>query len=69
MNDKLEKIFSYQPPKAGNLQKFLAVREKAKELAYVLETNCPATLDRTEAINKLRECVMWANASISLDDI
>jgi hypothetical protein len=68
MNRELEKAFSYHAPKAGNLPKFLAVREKAKELAYVLEENCPASHDRTQAIDKLREVVMWANASIATDD-
>lgn len=64
MNEQIEKYFTYQPPIAGNLPKFTKIRDKAKELAYILDENCPASSEKSKSLDKLREVVMWANASI-----
>lgn len=64
MNEHIEKAFTYQPPVAGNLPKFTKIRDKAKELAYILDENCPSSFEKSNALDKLREVVMWANASI-----
>lgn len=64
---KFETIFTFQPTKEGQLEKYQAIRKKAKELAYVIDQNAPRSLDTDTAIRKLREAVMFANAAIALD--
>ena len=65
MNDQIENNFKYHSPKDGQNEKYVALREKAKELAYMISDFCPPVRERSLAITKLEEAVMWANASIA----
>jgi len=65
MNSMIENNFSYHPPKEGQPEKYNSIREKAKELAYLIETTCPNSREKSVAITNLETCVMWANASIA----
>lgn len=62
----LDHVFSYHAPSVDQQAHYTAIREQAKRLANVIETVCPAGADRTDAIRKLREVVMTANAAIAL---
>lgn len=64
-NPKLENAFTYHSPKEGQPAKYQAIREKAKELAYLIDDTVPASREQSLAITKLEECVMWANAGIA----
>jgi hypothetical protein len=63
--EKIENWFTYHAPKDNQPGRYEYIREKAKSLALVLLQNCPESRELTTAINKLRECIMWANASIA----
>lgn len=63
----IEKIFTYQPPTPTTLPKFQAVREAGKYFAKVVAQNVPGGQDRLNAVLKIREAVMLANAGISLE--
>lgn len=65
MNDRIENAFTYHAPKDGKPQKYEAIRNKAKELAYLVEELCPDSREKSLAMTKLEECSMWANASIA----
>ena len=67
-NEAIESIFTFHPPTPEQRDAYVAMREKAKELAYLIDELCPAGPSRTNAINKLRESVMWANASIATNN-
>ena len=58
MNAQIENNFKYHSPKEGQPEKYTQLREKAKELA-------PQSREKSLAITKLEESVMWANASIA----
>jgi hypothetical protein len=62
----IDKLFTYQPPTPDTLPKFLTIREAGKYFAKVLVQNVPGGTDRLNAIIKVREAVMLANAAISL---
>lgn len=64
---KIEQVFTYQPPRGDQPERYVRVRKAAKELALEILACCPACADRTAAIRKLREAVMVANASIALE--
>lgn len=64
MNPIIENNFTYHAPKPGQPELFVAIREKAKELAYLIDRSCPVCRERSTAMTKLEETVMWANASI-----
>lgn len=65
MNPQLENNFKYHAPKDGQPAKYEAIREKAKELAYLIDSECPNSREKSLAMTNLEQAVMWANASIA----
>jgi hypothetical protein len=65
MNPQIENNFKYHSPKEGQTEKYEAIREKAKELAYLIEDVCPNSREKSVALTNLETSVMWANASIA----
>lgn len=65
MNETIENNFKYHAPKEGQPEKYHALREKAKELAYLMEKLCPPGREKALAMTQLEQSVMWANASIA----
>lgn len=68
MHYDLEKNFTYHPPKEGQPEKYQYIRTEAKDLALLLDQLCPASREKSLAMAKLEECVMWANASIARNE-
>lgn len=66
---QIEEWFKYHPPTADQQAKYVALREKARELALLIAEVVPACADRTAAIRKLRESIMTANAAIACGGI
>jgi hypothetical protein len=65
---RLENDYIYHAPKGNQTERYLAIREKAKELAYVLVRNCPISRELSVALTHLDELVMNANASIARNE-
>jgi hypothetical protein len=68
MNPKFENNFKYHSPKEGQPEKYTALREKAKEFAYLIEELCPNSREKAVAITNLETAVFWANASIARNE-
>ena len=66
-NPDIEKRFTYHSPK-GKEQRFQTLRDNAKALAYEIKKQCPDSRERSLALTKLEEVVMWANASIAREE-
>jgi len=65
MNERIENNFMYHAPKEGQPEKYESLREKGKELAYLIEKLCPDSREKSVAITNLEQVIMWANASIA----
>jgi len=65
---ELEDIFTYHPPFGDQGQKYDRLRSKAKELAFMIESNCPDSREKSLALTSLQQTVMWANASIAINE-
>lgn len=65
MNPQIENNFKYHWPKEGQPEKYTEIREKAKELAYLIDQECPNSREKSVALTELETAVMWANASIA----
>ena len=61
----IEKRFTYHKPKENDAYKFVAIREDAKYLANIINSFVPDGREKSLAITKLEEAVMWANAGIA----
>jgi hypothetical protein len=65
--DPLDDLFRYHPPTAEDLPKYAAINQAAKNFAEVLRSNCPTfSQDYRDAVRKIREARMIANAAVAL---
>lgn len=64
----IENNFSYHSPKNGQPIKYETLRNKAKELAYLIDELCPKSREKSLANTKLEEAIMWANASVARNE-
>jgi hypothetical protein len=62
---EMEIRFTYHAPKAGQPAIYLQLREKAKEMALLINEFCPESREKALAFTQLEDTVFWANASIA----
>lgn len=62
----LDNVFSYHAP-TGDVQiaTFQRIRNAGREFAQVLAEEVPPSPERSLAISRVREAVMWGNAGIA----
>ena len=65
MDSQIENNFKYHAPKEGQPQLYTDIRDKAKEFAIMIEEKVPNSREKSLAMTKLEEAVMWANAGIA----
>lgn len=65
---RAQKDFSYHPPKDDQPERYVEIRDTAMAVALGIMQNCPASRERSLALTRLEECVMWANASIARNE-
>jgi hypothetical protein len=61
----LQNRFTYHAPKPGQPEVYQEIRDNAHELARLINDHAPDSREKSLAITKLEEAVMWANASIA----
>jgi hypothetical protein len=66
--EDLEKRFTYHAPKGNQLERYTKMREWGHHVASFIQKNCPDSREKSLAITKLEECIMWANASIARNE-
>jgi len=62
----LNDVFSYHSPQGDQAKQYETIRAAARGFAEVILVECPGCADRSDALRKVREAVMTANASIAL---
>jgi hypothetical protein len=68
LNPAIENNFSYHAPKMGQPEKYEAIRQKAKELAYLIEETVPNSREKSLAMTNLEQVGFWANAGIARNE-
>lgn len=63
--DELATRFTYHAVKGTQSQRYVAIRDKAKELAQLILDSSPDSREQSLALTNLEQCVMWANAGIA----
>ncbi len=61
----IERNFEYHSPKEGQPEQYEEIRDKGKELASLIYVSCLDSREKSLAITKVEEAIMWANASIA----
>lgn len=64
--NRIDELFTYHNPSDIDPNRFTAIREAAKSLAYTINEMGGDESEKRLAIYKLRECVFYAIASIVL---
>lgn len=65
---ELENQYTYHAPKEDQPERYVAIREKAKELARVILESTPESRHQSLAMTKLEEVVMRANQAIAVNE-
>lgn len=63
--EDLESRFTYHAPREGQPEMYQIIRFNARELASRIDELCPDGREKSLAVTKLEEAVMWANAAIA----
>lgn len=67
-DEVLENNFTYHASKPGQQERYVAIRDKAKELAYMIKDTTPASREQSVALTQLETAVFWANAAIARNE-
>jgi hypothetical protein len=63
--EQIDRAFSYHPPRSqGVIDDMTALRYGAKALAEAIDERAPDSREKSVALTKIEEAVMWANAAI-----
>ena len=65
---ELDNQFTYHSPKGDQPERYILIREKAKELARVILESTPSSRHQSLAMTKLEEVVMRANQAIAVNE-
>ena len=65
---ELLKRFTYHPPKGTQADRYQLIRDRALSFALIIDNECPSSREKSLAMTKLEEAVMWANASIARNE-
>jgi len=66
--ERLERDFTYHPPKGTQSARYEEIRAKSKELAEMILLDCPPSRERSLALTSLDDVVMRANAAIARNE-
>lgn len=66
--DQIENTFTYHAPKADQPERYISLRDKAKELALLIQDSCPESREKSLALTNVQQAIMWANASIAINE-
>ena len=67
-NEQIENTFTYHKPFGSQPERYEDIRNEAKRLAKTIQEACPESREKSLALTNLQQAVMWANASIAINE-
>ena len=64
----IEKNFTYHAPSPDQANRYETIRLFCKRAAEIIDSRCPESREKSLAMTKLEEAVMWANAAIARNE-
>lgn len=64
----IDRVFQYHPPTGTQPTRYTEIRVMARHFAHLIEQSCPESREKSTALTNLQQCVMWANASIAINE-
>lgn len=68
-DNQIENIFTYHRPFGDQPARYELLRSVAKQLAGIINQSCPESREKSLAITSLQQAIMWANASIAINEM
>lgn len=68
MKIQIDNNYTYHAPSIEQRDKYQRLRERARDLAYLIDELCPSSREKSLAQTNLEQVVMWANASIARNE-
>lgn len=65
---QIEESFTYHSPKDTQQERYVVLRNTAKDLARLITECCPPTRETSLALTNLEQSIMWANKSIACNE-
>ena len=65
---QLKSAFTYHSPKDDQPTRYVAIRDKAHELAQLIVGEVPPSREQSVALTHLETAVFWANAGIARNE-
>ncbi len=62
------RAFTYHAPKDDQADRYQDLRNTGWKFATIIDELCPQSREKSLALTKLREAVMWANAAIACNE-
>lgn len=66
--EQIDNIFTYHTPFGTQPNRYVSIREKAKDLAHLINETCPESREKSLALTHLQQSVQMANASIAINE-
>lgn len=68
LRSRIDRDFSYHPPKGDQVGRYGEIRDKAREFAHLIAVVTPASREQSLALTNLEQAVMFANAAIARNE-
>lgn len=66
--EELVNRFTYHAPREDQVERYEEIRAKGLLLALEVNGSCPESREKSLAMTKIEEAVMWANAAIARNE-
>lgn len=66
--EAIDNTFTYHKPTGTQPERYEKLRSEAKNLALLIEKSCPESREKSLALTNLQQAIMWANASIAINE-
>lgn len=67
-NETIGRNFSVPNPPSTKFHRINMLHQIARDFALTIQAICPESREKSLALTKLEECVMWANAAIARNE-
>lgn len=67
-NEQIDNIFTYHKPFGSQAERYETLRTQARNLASIINRECPDSREKALALTNLQQAIMWANASIAINE-
>lgn len=65
LDEELTTRFTYHAPKGDQALRYQRLRDYGRQLAELIDQDCPESREKSLALTKTEEAIMWANAAIA----